>query len=589
MRFRMLSIGLSQLWVLVVAATVAPAGAPDERWQGTVTMCRGTATVDRDGEPYRVVRGAGLRSGDRIETDGQSEIMLVLDRGPVLMLAPETSIAIARADAAWRVIVQRGETRLVHDGKTDLRLGTREVDLAIDRAIVRLERQRQHTVFELVAGEAACRVSSSRSHRAIDRGRFSVDHDGQLRRVEAIDWQLQPGSIRLAAAVQTSPVVQPPQPGTNDATRGSSPDEVSPPIPPSPDADDEDEDEEEEPRLAQQQPAAAARGGLADGADAEAPAGGNTSTFGGSSSLSLGSLSGGTGSFFSGGIFGDANQQTFEGQVDGDVGPFTDGQPFPGAIHLVAAENRLSFNSLNLSATEIGGIFPSGMTNKFYSIFTGPAPTGQVVTNFFTGTGPEPKVIDVPRFNAGLVLLDQYALPQVPDPSQTTTDPTEGPLSSNIGLTGLVGPDPTGPTVVGTTPLVDQRAELNEGVTFALGEFLVTRSGSDGIAFAIRRSDQDRLIVKDPGGNDAEDQVTPNSEVEFVDAVDPRFLPQSPTVKVPESLSKKGTSVTELNFLRRAALTTLMADQLQDFSRRTGQTRFVADGKIIDISGYRPQ
>ena len=208
-------------------------------------------------------------------------------------------------------------------------------------------------------------------------------------------------------------------------------------------------------------------------------------------------------------------------------------------------------------------------------------PTGQILTNFFTGTGPQPTVVDVPQFDAHVVFLDQYNIP----------DPAEGALDNNIGLTGLIGPTPTGPTVIGTTPLVDDRAELNQGATFALGEFMVTTNGTNGVTFAIRRSDQDRLIVKDPGGNDANDLVTPNTEVEFEDTVDPRFLPQSPTVKTPvpnNSLANTGIKYGQLDSLRQAAFTTLVADQLQDYARRTGQTRFVVDGKIVDISGYRP-
>ena len=43
----------------------------------------------------------------------------------------------------------------------------------------------------------------------------------------------------------------------------------------------------------------------------------------------------------------------------------------------------------------------------------------------------------------------------------------------------------------------------------------------------------------------------------------------------------------QLGFLRKAAVTTLMARELAGFARRTGQTRFVVDGKILDITGYR--
>ena len=243
----------------------------------------------------------------------------------------------------------------------------------------------------------------------------------------------------------------------------------------------------------------------------------------------------------------------------------------------MTAETRLPFSNVQLSSSEFADLF-SGNSNKFFSIGTGAQPIGQVLTNFFTGTSATPNVIDVPRFDAHLIELDQYAIP----------DPAQGALDNNIGLTGLIGPNPTGPTVVGAAPLVDERANLNQGATFALGEFLVTNNGTNGVTFTIRRSDQDRLIVKDAGGNDANDLVTPNTDVVFDDAVDPRFLPQSPTVKVPDSVANTGTGIADLNLLRRAAFTTLVADQLQDYSRRTGQTRFVVDGKIVDISGFRP-
>jgi hypothetical protein len=38
--------------------------------------------------------------------------------------------------------------------------------------------------------------------------------------------------------------------------------------------------------------------------------------------------------------------------------------------------------------------------------------------------------------------------------------------------------------------------------------------------------------------------------------------------------------------LRRAAFTTLTAEKLSGYANRTGQTRFVIDGKIVDITGY---
>ena len=99
-------------------------------------------------------------------------------------------------------------------------------------------------------------------------------------------------------------------------------------------------------------------------------------------------------------------------------------------------------------------------------------------------------------------------------------------------------------------------------------------------------------MTSSSNNNDANDLVTPNSQVDtFVDKVDPRFLPAAPTVKVPgvNSFDRNGagTRFSNLNTARRAAVTTVLADQLHDYAQRTGQTRFVIDGRIIDISGYR--
>jgi hypothetical protein len=114
----------------------------------------------------------------------------------------------------------------------------------------------------------------------------------------------------------------------------------------------------------------------------------------------------------------------------------------------------------------------------------------------------------------------------------------------------------------------------------------------------MRRSDQDRRIIKDSDGNDLNDQVTPNSDVTgFAKVPDNRFLPQNPDVYVPvtdpaslggQSPLRNVPTFSNSNQLRRAAFTALTAKELAGYSQRTGQTRFVVDGRIIDISGYRP-
>jgi hypothetical protein len=196
-----------------------------------------------------------------------------------------------------------------------------------------------------------------------------------------------------------------------------------------------------------------------------------------------------------------------------------------------------------------------------------------------------PTTIRIPLGNAYLVRLDQYGI----------TDPVDPAAASNdIGIAGLLGQVPVAPSIIGADPLLDERAQFNNRATFALGEIALQRSTGDpqNPQIDIRRSDQDRRIVKDPGGDDALDQVTPNTDVHFEDVADPEFFPEIPTVKAPrpdsDGVVMRGPPrFGRLDRIRKAAVTTLLAEELSGFSRRTGQTRFVIDGKVIDISGYR--
>ncbi|MCA1684812.1 MAG: hypothetical protein LC745_02265, partial [Planctomycetia bacterium] len=91
-------------------------------------------------------------------------------------------------------------------------------------------------------------------------------------------------------------------------------------------------------------------------------------------------------------------------------------------------------------------------------------------------------------------------------------------------------------------------------------------------------------------GLDNNDVVRPNPDVNFARISDPKFFPEVPFVLAPAA----GSAVTNpptyggLDLLRKAAFTTLLADALHGYARRTGQTRFVVDNRIVDITGYRP-
>ena len=275
----------------------------------------------------------------------------------------------------------------------------------------------------------------------------------------------------------------------------------------------------------------------------------------------------------------DAGQATLAGQVNGTT------DPFPGSIHLLTSQTAYAMSGLKFTAAEFASIAPT----EYWSIGLGASPTSQVTTSFLTGSNAVPKTVRIPNINAYLLRLDQYGItdPVDNDPTVNTT--------ANVGLNGLLGDPPTSPVISGAVPLEDQRGstgQFNSKATFALGEFRTGVNADGEFEVAVRRSAQDRKIVKDNNGNDANDTVTTNPEIpldRFVDVNDPLFQPSAGLVKAPpaDALPTGPTEFSQLDSVRRAAATTLVAEKLYDFARRTGQTRFVIDGQLIDISGYR--
>ena len=544
------------------------------QWLGAVTLCSGESRIVRQELHLAAAYGAGLSVNDMLITGANATLAMSVTDGAALTMAENSQVAIQRSNEGLRFAVIQGEVRIANSGKQPLEVSTSEGRVTLNRSIVRLQRTGNKSTVQVVSGSAKL-LSSQKVAVGIRAGETYALANGRVGAVGNADWRIDVGQVRLASAQQTSPALALP---AAQGAQGPTPTPPSATNPtPAPNNTNTLADEEERRRRLRAQNQT--RGG---GNTQESGSRGGTGTsFSGNSSLGLGSFSGSSGAFSSGGLFADANQQTFQGQVVAGDPRYAVGSPFPGAIHLVTAENKVQMNNVTLNAAERSSI---GMEN-FYSIGTGQAPSGQVVTDAFTASNATPKTLTVPQFNAHTVKLEQYGIPEA-------SNPANGGLSSNIGITGLVGETPSGPAIVGTAPLVDKRAKMNENATFALGEFRVSTDANGGIAFGIRRSDQDRLIVKDLNGNDANDQVTTNTDVNYETAVDGRFLPNSPTVNRPISdrtaLTTRGLKYSELSPVRKAALTTIMADTLKDYSNRTGQTRFVLDGKIVDISGYKP-
>lgn len=547
-----------------LAYAAEPAISSAKEWIGVVTLSNADGVIYREGQNLRVLRGAGVLPGDVVSSGSSGPLAITFLDGPALTLSDSSEIQLAGDLDAIQLGLNSGELRIVHDGQMPLVVESPELAVNVDRAIVRMQRQGSETHCELTTGSAALRVGT--------QGQYSMQagevYAGNVRGIgqvaNEISWSIQPERVRLASAIQTAPQLQAP-PTTNAPA----------PVPNQPNttaAAPGTQTNQDLAQIEEEQRRRRARGG---NPQLTGSRGATTPAFSGSSSLSLGSFSGSIGAFSSGGLAADAGQQTFQGHLPNST------TPFPGQIHLVTKETSNRFQGVQLNAAEMAEL--SG--NSYYSIGNGAPPTSQVVTDALTASNPIPNTLAIPGLNAHVVKLDQYgAVDPVVDPN--------GALASNAAITGLVGATPSGPTVVGTAPLLDERAAFNKTATFALGEFRVSVDPSTGGAFIVgaRSSDQDRLIEKDINGNDANDVVTPNPDVAFEDVTDPRFLPQSPTVKVPvknNALNNRATNYSDLSTVRRAAFTTIVADSLYNYSLRTGQTRFVVDGRIIDISGYK--
>src|SRR5262249_49455703 len=158
----------------------------------------------------------------------------------------------------------------------------------------------------------------------------------------------------------------------------------------------------------------------------------------------------------------------------------------------------------------------------YWAIGVGTPPTGQVSTDFRTGTNPVPATVRIPHSDAYLVRLDQFG---IPDPAVTNS---LLPSANTVGIFGLLGKPPISPQIRGASPLLDNRAAFNDRATFALGELALENQGNRPV-LDIRRSDQDRQIIKSPRGDDF-DQVTPNPTVNFTKVRDAKFFPDVPFV-----------------------------------------------------------
>ena len=615
---------MSQSLVLLVtiaglsATADAPAGPPI----GTVMATIGRVEVRRGGVAEPAGQSMPIRDGDRLEVPADGASKVYLYEGHSLYLGPGAIATIGGSAGNRQLGLEHGQVRAVVEGGGGLALLTPSARVVVDRGIFRAEAGAVGSRFWGEAGEIRL-VGTSGATEPMAAGQeiFVPSGPGAESRTlgvgRAENWEVPVEALQMAgAAVASRRLKGDTVAFVNEAVamayqepeRPQSPDLPTPERPsserpgadePAFDAPQADEDaraerltperpsqdlplperpdrtpEDRLPRPLPTPPTNPEATDLARAAPAPAApdttqpeayqpialAQPNTGTGSSAVNLALGNISGSSFAGASGALFSDAQQQS--------LNPL-----FPGNVHLVTAETRYVLGDVALRPSDN---FPT--TREYFSIGQGPLPNGQVLTTFRTGSDPVPQTIRIPRTDNYLIRFpqSQYGVP----------DPANGGIASTAqGIAGLLGPVPVAPQVSGATPLRDPRAQFNDRATFALGEFALQRSGRNP-QIDVRRSDQDRRIIKSGDFNDLNDQVTPNRDVAFVSAPDPAFFPNVPTVEKPVAFGDRPT-YRRLDNLRRAAATTLLADRLSSYARRTGQTRFVLDGQVVDISGYQ--
>ncbi len=545
---------------------------------GTLTAASPHATIARMQAAYVAAPGITLRTGDRLRTTPRGSAGLHLDPGIVIDLAGHCEIAFRSAGPT--VIdgsLATGELRAVVGDGAHLHLHAGRVVIEARQSIVRVFVHKGGTRVAVERGSVLLRCPGEDEFalQAGDEAAWNVHRRSVSFSAVTGDWSIDSEYAALASVAETSryrkqiTVAAFQEGGEDDASEGCGSSEGSggerPPERIQRPRGDEQPDDE---RFDTEQDPLDSRGIDVETGSQEptrTATSESTRSFGSSLSLTIGSSFGSSFASTSGGLFADAMQQSEKAS-------------FPGNIHLITAEARHLLNDVVLLPSDG---FPT--TREYWSIGTGAPPLSQVTTDVQTGTDAVPTTVPIPGFDAYLIRLDQFTIPDPVDPAA---------LDNTLGITGLLGANPLSPAVTSgnATPFLDERGVFNPNATFAFGEFALEQV-SGKAQLAVRRSDQDRQIIKDQFFNDDNDQITPNPDVvAFDDVPDPVFFPAQPTVKVPRGGPGgilRTPTVGQLDTLRRAAVTTLLAEELFEFATRTNQTRFVIDGRVIDITGYQ--
>ena len=584
------------------ATGVAPAAEA-----GQVVAASTELLLLRGSETYAASTGALVLNGDRVVAGGSGTARLLLDDGKIVALAPGTMAMIQGTPAARFITLESGETRITAGGA-----GSVTVEFGSARAEIRsgiLRAAVEGACLKVERG-AATITSATRAPFRLEEGReASVSANARPILVSngSQAWTIAANEIAVATPADDARALlamQAPKPSTSTvkpatadtapkpATPGNSvkpatpgepvkptpplPRQPNPNLPDIPTAPEETETTrggplappEETTRAAGIQPGAADDPNNPTNRPYQPVAVAQPASTA-SISLTLGNISASSSAASSGAFNSDAQQDSIN-------------LSFPGNIHLVTGQTSYTLYNVHLLAKDM---FPTD--NQLWSVGLGPLPKGQVVTNLGSGTDLNPAVIRVPHTREYLIRLDQVRYKDAVSNSSTNSS------FNAIGLTGFTGAQPSSPQINGATPLTDPSAILNNRLTFALGEFGLATAGHHPV-LNVRSSDQDRKIVLSPDGNPQGDVITPNPNVNFTNAKDFKFFPNLQSVKVPVDNTAKTPTVIHpptyrhLTLLQKAAATTLLAQALYPYTQRTGQYRFVINGQIVDVSGYRP-
>ncbi len=549
------------LGLFLIAAVVAAAQpAEGPKANGQVTAAVGPVTIVRNGESLPASPRTLLFPGDKLVTGAQGGAGAFLFAGQSIYLGDSSALDLPAKAGENTLTLARGEARVINASASVLNVAAGKATGRVERGILRAESNEQGSRFWSEDGQARIIAANQAPVVLPSAQQVNVPNAGPAQAPVAADpgaWQLNVNPLQLSGAADSSRYLRNKrtdrvdesllQPGQNleDASGAKSADLTA--NQPTATAQPNTTNEESFQPVIEAQP--------------------NTASSAFTSSLAFNSFGASSFGSTSGGINSDAQQQSLN-------------PSYPGNIHLITAQTRYTLNTIQLKPQDLGntpGLFPT--TRTYYSVGLGAAPKGPILTNFLTGTNATPRTLTIPHFNAYVVKFDQYGIP----------DTALNNNASTAGISGLLGAKPTSPQIVGATPLVDKQAVFNPLATFAFGEFALQSNSTKNPQIDVRRSDQDRQIIKSPTGNDNLDKVTLNPQVgQFQKVKDNVFFPQAPYVLIPQpnSVLNKPT-YGSLSLLQKAAATTLLADSLFSYAKRTGQTRFTLGGQIVDITGYR--